>query len=382
MALAATITWDSLRQLAAFRAENGCAISLYVDLDPTDSPTPRDAHTRVNSLLDEGLRSDVASRKDLTHDQRQGLRSDFERIGIFFEQEFSRDGARGLAVYCAGLDNYWRTLALMSPVSDEIKVGRELYLTPLVPLVGRGEGALVAVVSREQGRLYRLRGGRLEDVADHFDEQPRRHDQGGWSQANYQRHVDNLALEHLKTVAEDLARHVRQARSARVVVVCSEEIRSEFAEALSRDARQAIVGWTHTAAHATPAELLAVVMPELERKRTEEEGAALARWREEAGRNGRAASGWTDTLEAASDGRVDLLLFQTGVKHEAWQCPACGRVGVEGGRCPLDGTEMETRAEGLDLAVHQTLAHGGSVWAVQAHHDLEPVEGIGALLRF
>jgi peptide chain release factor subunit 1 len=380
--LAATITWDSLRQLAAFRAENGCAISLYLDLDPSDSPTPRDAHTRVNSLLDDGLKSDGASRKDLTHDQRQGLKSDFERIGIFFEQEFSREGARGVAVYCSGLDNYWRTLALMDSVSDQIKVGRELYLTPLVPLVGRGEGALVAVVSREQGRLFRLRGGRLEDVADHFDEQPRRHDQGGWSQANYQRHVDSLAQEHLRTVAEDLARHVRRLRSMSVVVVCAEELRSDFAEALPKEVRQAIVGWTQAEARATPAELLAVVMPVLERRRKDEEAETLARWREEAGRNGRAASGWAGTLEAASDGRVHLLLFQAGVQHEAWQCPECGRLGLEGGRCPLDGTEMEHRNEGLDLAVHQTLAHGGSVWAVQHHHDLEPVEGIGALLRF
>jgi peptide chain release factor subunit 1 len=380
--LAATITWDSLRQLAAFRAENGCAISLYLDLDPTDAPTPRDAHTRVNSLLDEGLKSDGASRTDLTHDQRQGLKSDFQRIGIFFEQEFSRDGARGLAVYCSGLDNYWRTLPLMDSVSDEIKVGRELYLTPLVPLVGRGEGALVAVVSREQGRLFRLRGGRLEDVADHFDQQPRRHDQGGWSQANYQRHIDNLAQEHLRTVAEDLARHVRRLRSVSVVVVCAEELRSDFAEALPKEVRQAIVGWTQAEARATPAELLAVAMPELERRRKDEESEALARWREEAGRNGRAASGWPDTLEAASDGRVDLLLFQAGVQHEAWHCPQCGRLGLDGGPCPLDGTEMERRNEGLDLAVHQTLAHGGAVWAVQHHQDLEPVEGIGALLRF
>jgi peptide chain release factor subunit 1 len=380
--LAETITWERLRQLAAFRAENGCAISLYVDLDPTDSPTPREAHTRVNSLLDEGPRSDGASRKDLTHDQRQGLRNDFERIGAFFEQEFSRDGSRGLAVYCAGLDNYWRTLSLMSPVADEIKVGRELYLTPLVPLVGKGEGALVAVVSREQGRLFRLQGGRLEDVADLFDEQPRRHDQGGWSQANYQRHVDNLALEHLKTVAEELAKHVRQERSARVVVVCADELRSEFSQALPKDAQQAIVGWTHAEAHATPAELLAVATPQLERRRKDEEAESLARWQEEASRNGRAASGWAETLEASSDGRVDLLLFQAGVQREAWQCPACGRVGLKGGPCPLDGTEMERRSEGLDLAVHQTLAHGGSVWAVQHHQDLEPVEGIGALLRY
>jgi peptide chain release factor subunit 1 len=380
--LAATITWDSLRQLAAFRAENGCAISLYVDLAPTDSPTPRDAHTRVNSLLDEGLKSDGASRKDLTHDQRKGLKSDFERIGIFFEQEFSRDGARGVAVYCSGLDNYWRTLPLTDPVSDEIKVGRELYLTPLVPLVGRGEGALVAVVSREQGRLFRLRGGRLEDVADHFDEQPRRHDQGGWSQANYQRHIDSLVHEHLRTVAEELARQVRRLRSVKVVVICAEELRSDFAEALPKEVRQAIVGWTQAEARATPTELLAVAKPELERRRQDEEAEVLARWREEAGRNGRAASGWAATLEAASDGRVDLLLFQEGVQHEAWHCPECGRLGLRGGPCPLDGTEMERRDEGLDLAVHQTLAHGGSVWAVQHHQDLEPVEGIGALLRF
>jgi peptide chain release factor subunit 1 len=380
--LAATITWDSLRQLAAFRAEHGCAISVYVDLDPTDSPTPRDAQTRLNSLLDEGLKSDGASRKNLTHDQRQGLRDDFGRIGRFFEQEFSRDGAHGLAVYCAGLDNFWRVLGLTDSVSDEIKVGRELYLTPLVPLVGRGEGALVAVVSREQGRLYRLRGGRLEDVADHFDEQPRRHDQGGWSQANYQRHIDNLAQEHLRTVAEDLARQVRRLRNVSVVVVCAEELRSEFAEALPKEVRQAIVGWTQAEARATTGELLTVAAPVLERRRAEQEAETLARWREEAGRNGRAASGWAGTLEAASDGRVELMLFQAGVKHEAWQCPECGRLGLHGGPCPLDGTEMERRDEGLDLAVHQTLAHGGSVWAVQHHQDLEPVEGIGALLRF
>ena len=43
---------------------------------------------------------------------------------------------------------------------------------------------------------------------------------------------------------------------------------------------------------------------------------------------------------------------------------------------------MEERHDGLDLAVRQTLAHGGTVWALTQRQDLEPVEGIGALLRF
>jgi hypothetical protein len=43
---------------------------------------------------------------------------------------------------------------------------------------------------------------------------------------------------------------------------------------------------------------------------------------------------------------------------------------------------MEKREEGLDLAVHRVLAQGGQVLALRHRRDLEPVGGIGALLRF
>jgi peptide subunit release factor 1 (eRF1) len=175
---------------------------------------------------------------------------------------------------------------------------------------------------------------------------------------------------------------VRRLRGPRVIVVASEETRSEFEGELSNEVRKSIIGWTTAEAHATPRELLGVVEPLLESWRGEQETGAVERWREEAGRNGRAAAGWGPTLEAASDGRVELLLFEDGVERPAWECPSCGRVASEGGACPLDGTQMEQRNEGLDLAVHQTLAHGGRVWALRQRQDLEPVEGIGALLRY
>jgi len=166
------------------------------------------------------------------------------------------------------------------------------------------------------------------------------------------------------------------------VVVCPEELKSEFAEVLAGDARGAIIGWTTAEAHASPVDLLNVVMPVLEQWRERQETDTVERWKEEAGRNGRASSGWEATLEAASDARVDCLLFQEGVEHEAYVCPSCGRVSLSGGPCPLDGTEMEQRAEGLDLAVHQVLVHGGQVLALRHRRDLDPVGGIGALLRF
>ena len=377
--MAGTVTWERLRELASFRAEQGCAISLFLNLDPSEVPTPADAQTRMNALLAEAEKAD---RSELTHDQRQGLKSDFARIARWFDDDFSREGARGLAIFAAGLDNFWSTLSLPGPVGDGVKIGRDFYLAPLVPLVARADGTIVAVVGREQGQLFRLEAGRLEEIVDRFEEQPGRHDQGGWSQANYQRHIEKLVQEHLKGVANELDRSRKRMRAPKIVLVCPEETRAEFTNALSKEARDALVGFAQAESHAGRAELLEAVAPVLEQAQAKDERETIERWREEAGRNGRAAAGWAQTLEAASDGRVEVLLFQEGADHRAFRCPACGRAAVEGGSCPLDGTQLEPHDAGLDLAVHQTLAHGGAVWAIRHHDDLAPVEGIGALLRY
>jgi peptide chain release factor subunit 1 len=377
--MASTVTWSLLRELANFRAEKGCATSVYMNLDPSEVPTAGDAQTRMNALLNAAEKTD---RTDLTHEQRSGLQGDFDRIARWFDDDFERNGAQGLAIFAAGLDNVWHTLSLPKPIPDHVKVGRDLYLAPLVPLVARADGTIVAVVGREQGQLYRLRDGRLQEIAEHYDEQPGQHDQGGWSQGRYSRHIEKLVQEHLKGVAQQLDRSRRQLHSPKIVLVSSEEMRSEFTDELSKEAREAVVGWTQAKSNAGPAELLEAVAPVLAKAEAKEEAEVLARWQEEAGRSGRAAAGWEQTLEAASDARVELLLFREGADHPAWRCPACGRAAVSEGSCPLDGTRLEPVDAGLDLAVHQTLANGGAIWAIRYHEDLAPVEGIGALLRF
>jgi peptide chain release factor subunit 1 len=359
--MADTVTWSLLRELASFRAEKGCATSLYLNLDPSEVPTAGDAQTRMNALLNTAEKVD---RKELTHEQRVALKNDFARIGRWFDDDFERDGARGV------------------PVPDRFKVARDFFLAPLVPVVARTDGTIVAVVGREQGHLYRLQAGRLREIGDHFEEQPGQHDQGGWSQARYQRHIEKLVHEHLKGVAEVLDRSRRRLQVPKIVIVCAEEMRAEFTDELSPEVREAVIGWAPAEAHAGPTQLLQAVTPVLERAESKDEADVLGRWREEAGRNGRAASGWEQTLEASSDGRVELLLFQEGVDHPAFRCPACGRAAATEGSCPLDGTRLEETDAGLDLAVHQTLAHGGAVWAIRHQRDLAPVEGVGALLRY
>ena len=138
--MADTVTWPLLRELASFRAENGCATTLYLNLDPSEVPTAGDAHTRMNALLNA---AEKVARKDLTHEQRGGLKADFERIARWFDNDFDRDGAQATAIFAAGLDNFWTTIALPEPVPDRFKVGRDFFLAPLVPVVARADGTIV-----------------------------------------------------------------------------------------------------------------------------------------------------------------------------------------------------------------------------------------------
>src|SRR6266540_1691969 len=166
--MADTVTWSLLRELANFRAEKGCATSLYLNLDPSEVPTAGDA--------------------------------------------------QAVAIFAAGLDNFWTTIALPEPVPDRFKVGHDFFLASLVPVVARADGTIVAVVGREQGHLYRLEAGRLREIGDHFDETPGQHDQGGWSQARYKRHIEKLVQEHLKGVAEELDRSRRRLHAPKIVL--------------------------------------------------------------------------------------------------------------------------------------------------------------------
>jgi peptide chain release factor subunit 1 len=380
--MADTVSWELLRELAEYQAARGCALSMYVKLDPSDVPTQREIVSRVTSLLDDAHRKSESRRPELEHDERVALREDIERVRSWFEAEFDHKGVHGAAVFAAGMGGLFRPLLVSEPVPDSVRLGRSFALTALVPLVGRADGAIVVAVGRERGSLYRVLSGRLLELADLTEEQLNRHDQGGWSQANYQRHVDEHAKEHLKDVADELARRVRELRASDVVVVGADETRAQFIELLPADARTAVIGGAHAEAHAGPTELYDVTVPLLREARLLRERECIARWREATATEGRATAGWEETLEAASDARVDTLLLRAGVSREAYQCPSCGRASATGGACPLDGTAMQPTPDGADLAVHHTLTHGGSVLTVENSPDLDPVGGIGALLRF
>ena len=129
--MASPITWEQLRELASFRTKRGCAVSLYLGLDPSIVPTAGDLASHTRSLLARAERQADEQRAALSHAERKAVAGDIDRIASWFESEFSREGVRGVAIFAAELDGLFRPLLLPWPVADDARLGQQLYLAPL-----------------------------------------------------------------------------------------------------------------------------------------------------------------------------------------------------------------------------------------------------------
>jgi len=367
------------RSLASFRPERGVCISLFLDLDPRVVPTAKDLSSRVRSIVDDARRRVDELSDRLAHEEEIGAREDLDRAETFLAEDLDRSGAAGFALYVSGLGGAWHEVPLATPVRDAAHVGRTFVLAPLLESLERDRALILASVGRERGTVWRTRNGRTELLEDRTEEIGRRHDQGGWSQARFQRSVDEDALDHFREVADILARTIQPGSGALLLVACVEEQRPTFEELLAPHVRESLLGWTNVEAHAGEDALEPEAQRLLAARLESERASLLERWREARAYSDRATASWAEALEAAADAAVDAALVD-GRSPDAWVCPACYRGSLTPGTCPLDGTQLVVAPGGaLELVIRGTIANAGQIRRVDT---LAETEGIAALLRF
>jgi peptide chain release factor subunit 1 len=373
---------DLATSLAAFRAEHASAISCYLGLDPAMVPTPSALSSHVTSLVDDAGRTAEDVSEALEHDEASQLKEDVARIEAFLENELDRTEKQGLALFVSGADDVWEEVRLPRPVEDAVHIGRTFVLGPLLELLERDRAVILGVVGRDRGTLWSLRRGVVSDVADLTRDGQGQHDQGGWSQARFQRARDEEALDHMRAVAEAICERIPPGSTTLLVLAGSQDQRSTFEALLEPHVREALIGWTDVEKQDDGQAL----QPEAERLLDErirtERKALLGRWREEHGqRSGRSTQTWDETMVAAWDGRIDALLVD-GRSNEAFECTTCGRGYMSPGLCELDSTPLaEALGGALELVVRGTLRGGGTVHVVPGD-ELAETDGAAGLLRY
>jgi peptide subunit release factor 1 (eRF1) len=359
-------------------------ISLYLDLDPERFATPPARASQIRSLIDQASR-EVESDDQLDHSDRVSLRDDLRRVDEFLRSpEAPFKGARALAVFCSSQDRLFETIQLTRPVPGRVVIDKHPYVEPMLTALQERRW-LVALVNRRLGWLLAGAPDDLTEKERRLDEVHGQHDQGGWSQARYERHVDKEVDDHLHNFADIVNRRWRAERFDRLAAGGPQEIVPRFLELLGEDVRSHLAPGRLDVdlSDATDAQVMRAVegLVEEDGRRTEHE--ALVRLRDAVGAGGKGTEGVDDTVRALNERRVAQLLMEPGFDGQGQRCPTCGLLltGQED-QCPAEGSTLERVEHLREAVVEAALAQDAGVLVVRFHDDLQRVGGLGALLRF
>jgi peptide chain release factor subunit 1 len=365
---------DTVRRLAELRPEDGKVLSIYLNLDPTEFASGAARSTAINSVLDEAGRA--------AREEDAKVRDDVERVRDAFK-DFDFQGAHGMAVFACGSEDLLEVIKLPRPVDNSVVIDEAPYIEPLVEVQSEARYGVV-LVNRQTARIFRGSRDRLDEVVRIHDQVHGRHDQGGWSQARYQRSVEKEAQDHLKHAADELLRRHQRRSFEALFIGAPDAVYKDFCERLHPYLSERLAGridvdventGVDEVQHAAE-ETIAAYARKLEKE-------SLDRLEAARGTGGRGATGLDATLTALNEQRVEVLLLQDNFDAAGVCCPQCGWLGSSGvDECPADGTETVARGDITDLAVRRAITQSAQVVRVRDDERLEPVGSIAAVLRF
>ena len=367
----------ALRRLARSAHGDGLVLSVYLSTDSVQVPAPQDQHPRLDSLLSAAERRHPPVDD---HEQREALGVCLERAHLFLgEIEVVDHPVRGVALFCTEAGRL-EAYGLQAPVDSMIAIGEAPVLEPLVDaLPGPSWG--VALISRDHARILRGTRAFLVEIAKVDDDVHRRHSQGGWSQARYQRGIEKETDDHVKHVCELLLKLHRRRPFDHLLVGGPSELWPVVDAALHPSLKERLRG--HIAIdvrHPSPDDVLERAHEFMEDEDLCRERDAIATLEAGLGTGDQSVAGLSETLAALNDRRVGTLLVAEGFSVAGSVSPTLGQLHVEKAEAE-EQADRRPVANVVELAIEAALRESAEVLII--HGDgLDSHGSIGALLRY
>jgi peptide chain release factor subunit 1 len=386
--MATDITTDRLRELAETRSALGKVLSVFINLDPREFATPPARATEISSVLDAAARS-IRDADDLTHAERTALQQDLERVRGTLTNGVDAKEARGLAVFASEPAGLFEVLKLPRPVEHKVAIGDTPCVEPLAR-IGTGELWWIVLVDRKHARLLAGTVDGLVELWRHEDDvlarvDSARQDADGRSEKRYERSVEKEVDNHLRGVAAELSRRLRDVRVAGILLGGPKETTGHLESLLHADVNKCVKGRFDAEVWSSGADaVLHAARPVLDDLIAHRDDELLAKIDEGVGKGARAVAGLGDVLTAAHERRIDTLVVQEGFTAKGTRCPQCGWMGVSaGGQCPADGTMTDVVDNIVETLIGRAFGQDARVRYLAADDArIASKGGIAALLRF
>jgi len=293
----------------------------------------------------------------------------------------------GTAIFsCSGTGTFLIYPSLIS-FENECFASDLPILRPLVQLSSQYQNTLVVMVDTDSARLFEvsLEGRMAESSIENYV--PGRHDQGGWAQMRYQRHIKDHMDKHHKEVAEQLTELFDFVKWKRIVLIGQDRILANFKAFLPERVKQQISDSFSMDFSEERSKVLRRIFERLLQKEKEEVNRQIQALKEITPQGGLATLGLNPTLEALNAGQIHTLYLLLSFASPGGKCRRCDslvlthRPGDSSIPCPLCKGEVKIVDLGEEM-MRSVLCQDGEVKWVEENEILKEHEGACASLRY
>jgi peptide chain release factor subunit 1 len=342
-------------------------ISLYLNLQ---------ANEQGRAQFEPFLRKELAERVKTypAHGpERDSLEQDAEKIRAYVG---GIDGSvSGLALFASHGADLFETIEMSAPLEEHrLFIGNQPHLYPLARVIDEYPRYLALVTDTHSARILVFATNAVEKTTQIEGTKTKHHKKGGWSQARYQRHVENFHQQHAKEVVEAVAKIVREEAIDKIVVAGDEVIVPLLQEQLPKDVSERIVDVLKLDVRTPEHEVLDSTIAALREKDAEDDRERVDQLIGAYRANGLACVGVENTRRAFEMGQVDELIITAVPDAIDVKSPA-----ETAAPDSTEGTAEERTAGELIVLARTTAA---KIRFIEDASLLDAVGGVGAFLRF
>jgi peptide chain release factor subunit 1 len=299
---------EQLDRLAAIEPAPYPVVSLYLNTQP--GPTGKDQFQTF-------VRKEFAARSRTYASgtpERGSLDKDLERIARFLELELD-PSANGVAVFACSAGELFEAVQMNAPIERHwLYIGDQPHLYPLARVESLYPRYAALLTDTNSARILVFATGELVKQAEVRGVKTKRTSQGGWSQARFQRHIENFHVQHAKEVVDELEKIVMRDGIDEVIVAADEVVMPLLREQMSKHLSERVVDRVKISADASVDDVIRTTLEAMKRvhSQTEREKVEAAIGAYRAG--GLGVVGPEETLDALIKGQVDELLVSASVQ--------------------------------------------------------------------
>jgi peptide chain release factor subunit 1 len=362
-----------LDRLARFQHAPMPVVSLYLDL--TADQHGRQTH---DAFLARAF-ADPSATYAADSTFRDALGRDEARIRAYLDRELTLPGPAAVAIFsCNGGDLLFEAIPLDTALDGHmLYVDEEPHLFPLARAAEQYATYAAVVVNTNTARIFVCATGAVQQAETIENEKTQRVAVGGWSQARYQRHVDDLHLRHMKEVADTLERVVREEGVRAIILSGEAQAIALLRKQLHETVDALVIDVMRLDVNAREHDVLRATLESFRRKDEETDRDVVDALLDTYRSRGLATVGVTGVRAALERGQVDMLVAPS-VPASSSSDQASAEVGLS--------TPAEQRSR-LDESLMEALVTearrtGATVRFIEDASLLEPAGGVGAFLRF